>query len=191
MKGTAIGWTMLRVRGVLLGLPLLFALLAVRFESAEALMWPLGVAVALAGIGMRVWAQQHIGRRLDFEKRLTVSGPYTVVRNPLYIANILLCVGATLVSRIVWLAPITLLWTVGIYSLVVRYEEERLLVKYGEPYRRYLSEVPRWLPRFNSHSDLAFTTPHLRAAILAELHCFFLLCPFAVKEIVEAWILTR
>ncbi len=70
-------------------------------------------------------------------------GPYSFVRNPVYVRNILICTGATMTSEILWFVPVVFLYCLGIYSLAVRYEETHLLDKYGESYRRYMEEIPR------------------------------------------------
>lgn len=40
----------------------------------------------------------------------------------------------------------------GIIEFVARHEEKLLLQKYGQDYRRYMQDVPMWLPRLR-HRD--------------------------------------
>ena len=177
-----------RIRNFLACPPLLFAFVYHSYEiEAEEIIWPLGVSVVVLGVALRIWAQQHVHHRLIGHKRLTTTGPYEFVRNPLYIGNIILCVGGVTASELLWLIPVTFFWCLGIYSIVIRYEEEHLLEKYGDAYRRYLSEVPRWFPKISSlrNRNMGLLNQYLYRTILVELSSLFILSPYIVKEILN------
>jgi protein-S-isoprenylcysteine O-methyltransferase Ste14 len=74
------------------------------------------------------------------------SGPYRRSRNPMYAGEALAWLGWTLLygSPAVGagLAALCATW-----AKIVRWEERRLLERFGEDYRAYLTEVPRWVPR--------------------------------------------
>jgi protein-S-isoprenylcysteine O-methyltransferase Ste14 len=172
-----------RFRGKLASLPLIFALLSCRWETeADAFIWIFGTAFFLVGLFLRIWAQQHLHYRLKAPMQLTVTGPYALVRNPIYMGNTLICVAATLMSELVWLIPFTLLWCVLLYSLVVRYEEQHLLGQYGESYRKYILEIPRWFPRF-SFAHFELINEHLRASIISEIGSTLIPLFFVFKEL--------
>jgi protein-S-isoprenylcysteine O-methyltransferase Ste14 len=174
-----------RFRGVLIIPPFIFALFCVSSETEmEGLTWPLGVSLFLLGLSLRVWAQQHVHYRLKVKKYLTTTGPYAFVRNPIYIGNLLICSGLIISSELLWFAPIALFYCFGIYSLVVRYEEGHLLEKYGEDYRKYLSEVPRWFPNTFRFENLGIKNEYFRATIVAEIHCALAFLPYLVKEVI-------
>ena len=175
-----------RFRSFLVSPPLIFASFCF-FRETERFVWPLGISVFLIGFMLRLWAQQHLHYRLKIRKQLTTTGPYAFVRNPVYIGNILIGLGATLVSELVWMVPITLLWYVIIYGFVVRHEEAHLLEKYGEAYQRYKSEVPRWFPRLPNFSKLELLNSFFYASVLKEGHCFLILFPYVLKELVSHW----
>ena len=59
----------------------------------DRLVWPLGLLLFLRGWALRIWAQQHVCYRIKTNKALTTSGPYAVVRNPIYIGNTLIVLG--------------------------------------------------------------------------------------------------
>jgi len=177
-----------RFRGVLISLPTVFALLCFFRETEDdRLIWPLGVSIFVLGLLLRVWAQQHIRRRLKAPKHLVTTGPYSLVRNPLYIGNILMCLGVTVVSELLWLVPATVLWCVVLYSIVVRHEEERLLRRYGEPYRRYALEVPRWFPLSWHFRNMGLINEYFRASMVSEVYCLLWLLPYVFKEIISQW----
>ncbi|MFA5394361.1 MAG: isoprenylcysteine carboxylmethyltransferase family protein [Candidatus Ratteibacteria bacterium] len=174
-----------RYRGVLLAPPLLLALFSTFRETESRLVWPIGIAIVLLGTGIRVLAQQMIHHRMKARQDLTTTGLYAIIRNPLYVANTVLCLGAVVVSREIWFVPIMLLYCCGLYALVVRYEEACLLKEYGEPYRKYLSEVPRWLPgrlRFRNGGPV---NPHFFRALVAESPCLLILLPYIIKDILS------
>jgi protein-S-isoprenylcysteine O-methyltransferase Ste14 len=135
-----------------LPLPIAAALLLLRAGEA-AFSWTLvgsGVVLTAAGEALRLWAVHHIGAisrtRSGRLGPLIDSGPFAIVRNPLYVGNILLWVGFTLTARLVWLAPIVALLLALEYHAIVRWEEELLESRYGPEYRSYAARVPRWLP---------------------------------------------
>ena len=121
-------------RGFLVASPVVIATLCFWGEyEQDGLVWPLGLLLFLGGWAIRVWAQQHVCYRLKTAKVLTTSGPYALVRNPIYLGNTLIVLGLVVLSELIWLVPLTGLWCAGVYTLVVRHEERRLRAKYGEP----------------------------------------------------------
>ncbi len=175
-----------RFRTYLACVPLIFALAWNDYEiEAEGLIWPIGIGIFLVGVALRIWAQQHLHHRLKVHKQLTTTGPYQFVRNPLYIGNMMICLSATLVSELVWLVPLTLFWCAMTYSIVIRYEEARLLNKYGDAYRRYLLEVPRWFPKMARLESLELVNKYLYRAVLVELPCLLIMFPYVIKEIIN------
>jgi len=109
-----------------------------------------GVGVTVAGELIRLWGVRHIGAisrtRSDRLGPLIDSGPFALVRNPLYIGNILLWVGFALAARLVWAAPFAAVLLGAEYHAIVRWEERLLVTRLGDVYREYAGRVPRWIP---------------------------------------------
>lgn len=178
------GQWVFRNRGVIAHLPLLAALFARREESISlALCWSIGLVLIAAGMALRVWAQSYIHHRLKMPLALTTSGPYQIVRNPLYIGNILICTSAMFFARLPWAAPFIFAWFFAVYSIVVRYEEGWLVQLYGGPAERYLQEVPRWLPRLGRLGRISVWNQFSPMAVRAELHCLLIGLIFGIKGI--------
>jgi protein-S-isoprenylcysteine O-methyltransferase Ste14 len=78
-------------------------------------------------------------------ERLVLSGPYAYSRNPMYLGHIIFLAGLALTLQSLFAAVIALATAVW-FHLRVRRDEARLVELWGEPYRRYLSVVKRWLP---------------------------------------------
>jgi protein-S-isoprenylcysteine O-methyltransferase Ste14 len=172
-----------RFRGYLVSPPLIFSLVWFRWEiEAEYFIWPLGIGLVLIGVILRIWAQQHLHYRLKFHKSLTATGPYLFVRNPIYIGNTLICLGVTVTSELLWFCPITVFWCLGIYSFVVRYEEAHLSEKYGDAYREYRGEVPRWFPRGPHFENLGLINENFGSSISCEVWCLLILIPYILKD---------
>jgi len=110
----------------------------------------MGAAIVAAGEAIRLWAVLHIGAisrtRSDRLGPLIASGPFGYVRNPLYLGNILLWAGFSVVARLVWLTPLVVILLALEYHAIVRWEEQLLASRIGDPYVRYVRDVPRWLP---------------------------------------------
>jgi len=110
-----------------------------------------GVLLLLAWAALRVWAIRHIGgaarvhaRKARERKRLVTSGPFALVRNPLYVANIAGLTGTCLVLAPVWYAALAGLAAFAWYAAVVRWEEGVLVEQYGAEYAAYRQRTP-WL----------------------------------------------
>jgi protein-S-isoprenylcysteine O-methyltransferase Ste14 len=151
---TKLGEWLFRHRTAL-PLPLAGVILGLRVgETApSAILGAAGVAVTAAGELIRLWGVRHIGAisrtRSQRLGPLVASGPFALIRNPLYVGNILIWVGFALSARLVWLAPLIVLLLGAEYHAIVRWEESLLVSRLGEAYRDYAARVPRWLPTFN------------------------------------------
>lgn len=134
-----------------LPLPIVAALLLIPPDrSLGPLVTVAGAVLVVAGELVRLWGVHHIGAisrtRSERLGPLVDSGPFAMVRNPLYIGNILLWVGFAVAARLPWLAPVVALLLALEYLAIVRWEERLLETRIGERYREYMRRVPRWLP---------------------------------------------
>jgi protein-S-isoprenylcysteine O-methyltransferase Ste14 len=148
---TKLGEWLFRHRTAL-PLPIAGAILGLRVGQAppSALLLSAGVAVTAAGELIRLWGVHHIGAisrtRSDRLGPLVATGPFALIRNPLYVGNILIWLGFALSARLVWLAPLIVLLLGAEYHAIVRWEESLLMSRLGDSYRDYIARVPRWLP---------------------------------------------
>lgn len=99
--------------------------------------------------GLRIWAVGYAGSatrtRGDKVPELVHAGPFHHVRNPLYIANIVLYTLAGFLFGHIYLSIIIFIFSCLQYSFVVAYEEQLLEQYFGEAYITYKKTVPRWL----------------------------------------------
>ena len=81
------------------------------------------------------------------------SGPYSIVRNPLYIGNMMIYIGFAFVAGsvyVVTISSITFVYFFIQYSLIISLEEEALEEKFGDEYINYKKLVPSILPKINN-----------------------------------------
>jgi protein-S-isoprenylcysteine O-methyltransferase Ste14 len=113
-------------------------------------LWLSGAALVLAGEAVRLWAVHHIGvisrTRSDRLGPLISTGPFSLVRNPLYLGNLALWAGFAVSARLLWMAPLILVVLGLEYHAIVRWEEQLLTARLGDSYRAYAARVPRWIP---------------------------------------------
>ena len=142
-----------------LPLPVALAILTLRIGEAplSAVLVGTGVAITVIGELIRMWGVHHIGAisrtRSDRLGPLVDSGPFGLLRNPLYVGNIALWVGFALTARLVWLAPLVIVLLGLEYHAIVRWEETLLESRLGQAYREYAARVPRWLPVLFNRRD--------------------------------------
>jgi protein-S-isoprenylcysteine O-methyltransferase Ste14 len=114
-----------------------------------------GLLMVAAGGALTAWAVaahcQAAPRGWALESRPTPgyllrSGPYRWSRNPMYSGEVTVWAGWALfyASPAVWagLAVVS-----AAFATLVPWEERWLLERFGEDYRAYLADVPRWVPR--------------------------------------------
>jgi hypothetical protein len=102
-----------------------------------------GVILCLIGASLRFWASGYLRK----DARPAVGGPYSLVRNPLYLGTFLMAVGLIWsLGNNVLLAIVTILFA-AVYHFIILDEENKLKTIFGEPYAIYCRCVPRFIPR--------------------------------------------
>jgi hypothetical protein len=105
-----------------------------------------GVAFLIPGLAVRFWASGYIGiegrvREIGARQRLA-SGPYRLLRHPLYIGNLLLVAGMLVALRpALWLGAVVLGGFIAEYTLIVVAEERDLRQKWTS------GQVVKWSVR--------------------------------------------
>ena len=105
-----------------------------------------GAAIALLATAHRLFRAtgQHPRPWLPTPS-LIVEGPYRLSRNPLYVALTLAQLGLGLLLDDTWIVALSAVSLGVVHFIAVRPEEAYLLERFGEPYRRYLASVRRYL----------------------------------------------
>lgn len=138
--------------------PIPFLILMIVFENANTKSLIVGFAIALTGELIRLWGVSWAGSETRTTggvggTYLIISGPFAYVRNPLYVGNILMYFGLGVMSYawFPYLQIVAILFFILQYHLIVKEEEEFLAKKFGEAYKHYFNNVPRFIPRLTPY----------------------------------------
>jgi len=148
----------------------------------ESLEW-LGIGLIVICIVGRTWCTLYIGGRKNTV--VVDEGPYSVSRNPLYMFSLLGAagVGAQLGSFTLMLAVPAIVWLV--FRIVVAREEKHLLNGLGEPYRDYVSRVPRFLPRLSLWHNAEYLEVRPNRVVRTFVDACFFLAAIPLAEAFE------
>jgi len=111
-----------------------------------------GLFLALFGEVVRIYGVAFIGTisrtRSYSNGELVSSGPFALLRNPLYFGNLLLTLGLSIMPHIWWFPPMVVFYFYVQYIPIVSWEEKKLVTLFGSRYQEYQAKVPnRWFPR--------------------------------------------
>ena len=175
----------------------LFALMVVL--TPDVLWTAPAMALIILGIALaqciRIWAVGYAGSatrtRGNTVPQLVHAGPFRLVRNPLYVANILLYSLCSLLFGFYWLTAFTFVFSCVEYTFIVRFEEDTLRHSFGAPYQKYCDSVWRWwvspIPRIGS-SDHVF---ELKRALRSERSTLYSVTAMAVIFAVKTYFLQQ
>lgn len=160
------GWRQARAIAVLPGnVTVVVPAVILAFLEEPTFGWGLGgaaglltalVGIALIGCGFGVWLWtvrllSRIGKGTlapwDPTSRLVVAGPYRHMRNPMITAVVTVLIGEGLLFGSVWILAWAALFVACNQVFFLLSEEPGLERRFGEEYRAFKRNVPRWVPR--------------------------------------------
>jgi protein-S-isoprenylcysteine O-methyltransferase Ste14 len=112
--------------------------------ARDDLAGPLGGILVLCGLALRSWAAGILRKGSE----ITSSGPYRLVRNPLYAGSFLMMIGFALLIASPLSVAITSVPIVLIYIITIRSEERRLAASFPQQWEEYARSTPRLIPRW-------------------------------------------
>jgi protein-S-isoprenylcysteine O-methyltransferase Ste14 len=124
-------------------------------SPARAVLLVVGSIVGFTGAAAYLWGRHALGEMYDVssalgselftEHRLVTSGPYAIVRHPMYVGLMLSATGGLAVYR-TWTFVFVVACLPGAVFKASR--EDRLLAEeFGEAFEAYCRAVPGWVPR--------------------------------------------
>jgi protein-S-isoprenylcysteine O-methyltransferase Ste14 len=138
------------------------------------------IAVAVLG---RTWCSLYIGgRKLD---ELVTNGPYSIVRNPLYVFSCIGAFGIGLGTASIVLAAVMALMAALVFSSVIRIEEDSLQEKFGTAFTDYAARVPRLWPRPSLWLDVASLSVSPNRVVRTFFDSAVMLLTIPALELVE------
>ena len=122
------------------------------FQPWSSTIFLAGLALAWAGMALRLWAVLVLGRffrvtvLVQDEHRLVDTGPYRLLRHPAYTGSLLTMFGLGLAMGN-WLSLAAMvLVPLAAYAYRIRVEEQALRSRFGENYERYAATRWRLVP---------------------------------------------
>jgi protein-S-isoprenylcysteine O-methyltransferase Ste14 len=119
-------------------------------QRTEAL-FVVGAVLLVIGLGFTVWARLSLGRNwsgyvtLKAGHRLVRSGPYALVRHPIYTGLLFAMLGSTIATD-EWRAVLGLALATASLFRKLRLEERWLAEEFGSEYAAYKDEVKALVP---------------------------------------------
>jgi protein-S-isoprenylcysteine O-methyltransferase Ste14 len=159
------------------------------------LVWELGCfAVSALGVAVRLFTvgsapRGTSGRNTRNQKAavLNTTGPYSVVRHPLYLGNYLIGLGMSLFTRTWFLPVIVSLAALLYYERIAAREEQFLESRFGDAFRQWAARVPAMVPRLTGWRPAAVSFSWSRAIDREFYAMAEVAVAFFVLDVVEDW----
>ncbi len=118
------------------------------FESACFLLAVVGMTLRALTVGFIPTGTSGRNTKSHKASVLNTTGTYSMVRNPLYLANYCVFLAVTLLSQSWEIVLVNTLVFAAIYVPIIMSEEHFLLEKFTDDYQQYVQKVPCILPKF-------------------------------------------
>ncbi|MEW5738248.1 MAG: isoprenylcysteine carboxylmethyltransferase family protein [Myxococcota bacterium] len=180
-----LGAFFFRVRGVL-PVPLVVTAVALSWRAhivpgpggaqVDDALNVVGLGLCVAGAVARLCTIALVPRGTSANNRaltaqgLNTTGPYAVVRHPLYLANAHLVVGLLCIAHTPWAWALGLGYFTVAYAFIIRAEEQLLERTFNEAWREWAARVPAWLPKLSALPDALKGPRDFRRAALREVN---------------------
>lgn len=124
------------------GIGLLLVAVCAHFAQPTSYMVPIGLTLAVLGQLFRIYAAGFIHKN----KQLASTGPYALVRHPLYLGNFMILIGFALAAAnlYVWIGVglFFLIW----YPAAIAYEDSKLERIFEDEWRSWSKDIRALIP---------------------------------------------
>jgi protein-S-isoprenylcysteine O-methyltransferase Ste14 len=130
-----------------------------------------GIAFILLGQILRASSRGYKSEYSGNGRALIQSGPYAMVRNPMYLGILLIGLGIVLMLFKWWVVCIFLLVFILRYLMLIFGEEKKMRALFSKDYQDYCKRVPRILPSITAiiKTDIVECLPLKLAWIKKEI----------------------
>jgi protein-S-isoprenylcysteine O-methyltransferase Ste14 len=140
----------------------------------------IGMSAAMLGMLIRLYASGYIVKN----RELAQSGPYALVRHPLYTGNILLVMGFAVANVSLWAIPLALAFFWFYYPPAIEYEDRKLHGIFGRAWKDWADSTPALLPRLSNVARMGTGQWSLATSLRKNgeilIAVFVLACAYAV-----------
>src|SRR5210317_1661837 len=103
----------------------------------------IGLALAALGQVFRIYAAGYIFKN----KQLASTGPYSLVRHPLYLGNFIILIGFTIAAANLYVAAGVVVFFLVWYPAAIAYEDSKLENIFGDEWRAWSKNIYAIIPR--------------------------------------------
>lgn len=150
------------------------------FGVAAGRAWDVGcIALAFLGLAIRAFTVGHTpegtsGRntKAQIAHTLNTTGTYSITRNPLYLANAIVCLAIALFTQSLMFVLVMGMFLIIYLERIIAAEERFLAGEFGDQYREWTERVPVFFPSFSlwHQAQLPFS---FRNVLRREYSSFF------------------
>ena len=110
----------------------------------------IGLAMVVVGQVFRIYAAGYIFKN----KQLASTGPYSLVRHPLYLGNFIILIGFTIAAANLYVAAGVVVFFLVWYPAAIAYEDSKLENIFGDDWREWSKNIRAIIPVRIRWSDL-------------------------------------
>lgn len=112
----------------------------------ESVVDSIGLTVTFFGQLLRISARGYKSQQINDNASLVTTGPYSLVRHPMYLGSFLIGLGIVIVLLRIWTIPVYIILYSLWYGWQIYIEEKHLCQKFGQAYQDYSKTTPRFFP---------------------------------------------
>ncbi len=132
------------------GIGLLLVAVCAYFAKPDAGTVIAGLAMAFVGQVFRIYAAGFIHKN----KQLASTGPYALVRHPLYLGNFLILIGFTIACANLYVVAVVALFFLIWYPAAIAYEDSKLERIFEDEWRAWSKNIRAIIPGKFRFADL-------------------------------------
>jgi len=132
------------------GIGLLLVAVCAYFANLDKGFVMLGLALAIAGQIFRIYAAGFIHKN----KQLATTGPYSLVRHPLYLGNFLIMIGFTIAAANLYVTLVVVVFWLIWYPAAIAYEDAKLERIFEDEWRAWSKNIRAVIPGRFRFADL-------------------------------------
>ena len=132
------------------GIGLLLVAVCAYFTSPASELVVIGLAIAVFGQVFRIYAAGFIHKN----RKLASTGPYALVRHPLYLGNFLILIGFTLAAANLYVGIAVMVFFLIWYPAAISYEDSKLESIFEDEWRDWSKNIRAIIPGRFKWADL-------------------------------------